>query len=63
MENKSKYYVVKNKNLAITISYLLNTPFYTYDDLYEKGKKIYSFEDTVKFREILTLVMNTRNNK
>lgn len=63
MERKveSKYYVMKNKNFAITVSYLLNRPFYTFDDRFEEGKKVYSFLDDEKFREILTLTSNTRS--
>ena len=57
---KNKYYIMKNKNMAITISFLLNKPFYTFDDRFEKGKKVYSFEDNEKFREILTLVSKIR---
>ncbi|MBP1889786.1 hypothetical protein J2Z53_001369 [Clostridium moniliforme] len=57
---KKKYYVLKNKNMAITISFLLNKPFYTFDDRFNEGKKVYSFEDDDKFREILTLVSKIR---
>lgn len=57
----NKYYIMKNKNMAITISFLLNKPFFTFDDRFEEGKKVYSFEDNDKFREILTLVSKLRN--
>ncbi|EPB8168461.1 hypothetical protein [Clostridium perfringens] len=56
-----KYYVMKNKNMAIAVSFLLGKPFYTFDDRFNKGKKVYSFEDNDKFREILTLVSTIRN--
>lgn len=56
-----KYYIMKNKNMAITISFLLGRSFYTFDDRFNEGKKVYSFIDDDKFREILTLVSNVRN--
>lgn len=62
MDNK-KYYVIKNKNLAITVSYLLNKSFFTFDDRFNLGKKVYSFEDTQQFRDILTLIKSLRTNK
>lgn len=57
-----KYYVMKNKNMAITISFLLGRSFYTFDDRFNEGRKVYSFIDDDKFREILTLVSNLRNS-
>ncbi|NSB12101.1 hypothetical protein [Clostridium beijerinckii] len=60
---RKDYYIINNKNLAITISTLLNEDFYTFDDNREgrEGKKCYSFKNTDRFREILSLVNNTRN--
>jgi len=58
------FYIINNKNLAITISTLLNEDFYVFDDK-RKGhedKKCYSFKNTNRFKEILTLVNSTRNN-
>jgi len=57
------FYVINNKNLAICLSVLLSEDFYTFDDKREghEGKKCYSFKNTNRFREILTLVNNTRN--
>lgn len=59
------FYIINNKNLAITISTLLGEDFYTFDDNREgrKGNKCYSFKNTDRFREILTLINNTRNNR
>ena len=57
-----KYYFMKNKNMAITISFLLGRSFYTFDDRFNEGRKVYSFIDDDKFREILTLVSNLRNS-
>lgn len=58
------FYVINNKNLAITISTLLNEDFLVFDDKREgyEGKKCYSFKNTDKFREVLTMVNNTRKN-
>ena len=35
----NKYYVMKNKNMAITISYILGRDFYVYDDRNNKNIK------------------------
>ncbi|UYZ34177.1 hypothetical protein OD350_18200 [Clostridium beijerinckii] len=61
---EKEFYIINNKNLAITISTLLNEDFLTFDDKRKgkEGKKCYSFKNTEKFRKILTLVNNTRNN-
>ena len=56
----NKYYVMKNKNMAIAISYILGRDFYTYDDRNNKNIKCYSFLDDEKFREVLTLVSKKR---
>lgn len=59
MENK-KYYVLDNKYMADAISYLLGRRYYIFNDKYNKDKKIYSFKDDMRFREVLTLVYDTR---
>lgn len=56
----NKYYVMKNKNMAIAISYILGRDFYVYDDRNNKNIKCYSFLDDEKFREVLTLVSKKR---
>ena len=56
----NKYYVMKNKNMAIAISYILGRDFYTDDDRNNKNIKCYSFLDDEKFREVLTLVSKKR---
>lgn len=58
---KKKYYVMKNKNMAIAISFILGRDFYIFDDRENKLVKCYSFLDDDKFREVLTLVSNKRN--
>lgn len=55
-----KTYIVKNKNLALAISYIINEDFYTYEDKYNEGKKIYSFLKTQKFEEVLTIMTNLK---
>jgi hypothetical protein len=57
---ESKTYIVKNKNLALAISYIINQDFYTYDDRFNEGKKVYSFIKTKKFEDVLTLVTNLK---
>ncbi|WP_224033929.1 hypothetical protein [Clostridium gelidum] len=53
---------MESKNLAITVSYLLQEPFYIFDNKFDSTKKVYSFKDNDKFRKILTLVRNVKNN-
>ncbi|AMN35502.1 hypothetical protein N2W42_001349 [Clostridium perfringens] len=62
MREKSRYYKIDNKNMAIALSFLLNREFYTFDDKFREGKEIYSFVDDAKFREVLTLACNIRRN-
>ena len=57
---EKQYYPIRNKNLAITISWLLGEDFLTFDDKFNEGKKYYSFRNTEKFQEILTLVSEIR---
>lgn len=57
---KNKTYIVENKNLALAISYIINENFYTFDDRYNEGKKIYSFLKTEKFEEVLTIMTNLK---
>lgn len=59
------YYIINNKNLAITLSYLLKQDYYTYDDTRQgrEGKKLYSFKNTNEFKKVLTLINDIRNNK
>lgn len=62
---KREFYIVDNKNLAIAVSYMLGEDFFTFDDKREgrEGKKCYSFKNTDRFREILTLIFDTRNRR
>jgi hypothetical protein len=59
-----EYYAIENKNLAITLSYMLGEDFYTYDDTRKnrEGKKLYSFRNTDRFKEIMKLVFDVKNN-
>lgn len=59
------FYVINNKNLAICLSTLLKEDFFTFDDKRQghEGKKCYSFRNTDRFREILTLVNGIRSNQ
>jgi hypothetical protein len=54
------YYILKNKGLAISISYLIGKSFYTYDDKFKQGKKVYSFEYTEEFKKALTTLTSLR---
>lgn len=55
-----KTYIIENKNLALAISYIISEDFYTFDDRYNEGKKIYSFLKTKKFEEVLTIMTNLK---
>lgn len=58
--NDSKVYIVENKALAFAISYIISEDFYTYDDRYNEGKKIYSFLKTEKFKKAYPILTNLR---
>lgn len=51
-----KYYIISNKALAITISYIIGEDFYTFDDRFNEYKKVYSFNNTFKFKQALTKI-------
>ena len=48
-----KYFYVKDKNKAITISYLLKEDFMTFNDYKYKGRKIYSFVRSERLNRVL----------
>lgn len=56
----SKVYIIESKALAIAISYVIGEDFYTYDDRFNKGKKIYSFLKTEKFKKALKIVLDLK---
>lgn len=64
MDKEKEFYIIRNKNLAITISYLLNENFYTFDDtrVGMEGKKIYSFKNSNKLKNILNMIFDIKNN-
>jgi hypothetical protein len=56
----NKVYIIENKALAMAISYIIQEDFFTYDDRYNEGKKIYSFLKTEKFQKVLPILTNLR---
>ena len=57
--NKNKYYIIKSKGMATTISYLLGgKKYYTMNG--KNGEKIYSFEYDDEFQTMLDLVKSLR---
>lgn len=54
------YYILNNKALALAISYIINEDYYTYDNKFEEGKKVYSFKNTDNFKKALTILTNLR---
>ncbi|WP_303188437.1 hypothetical protein [Clostridium saudiense] len=57
MNQNSKYYIIKDKDIAVTIETLTGQHPYAYENKYEKGKFVYSFINDEKFKEIFKLVM------
>lgn len=57
-----KYKTIKNKNLAITLAYMTGQEFLTYNNRYDNTKKVYSFENTNRFQDAYTIVMNFKKN-
>lgn len=55
-----EFYVLNNKALAMGISYAINEDYYTYDDRFKEGGKVYSFRNTDKFRKALYMLMDLR---
>lgn len=58
MKNTSKYYIIKNKDIATTIEVLTGQHPFTYPNKFEEGSFVYSFVNDEKFREIYDLVMD-----
>lgn len=50
---KREYYVIRNKALANMLGFLLKEDYYTFDDKFDKNKKIYTFKNTEKLKECL----------
>ena len=55
MENK-KYYIIKDKQVAITMETLLGRRPYAYENKFVKGEYVYSFENDTKFQKVFALV-------
>jgi hypothetical protein len=62
MENR-EYYIIESYSLAKTMSYLLNKPFYRFNNKFDDTKKVYSFEDNEEFRKVLTLVYKIKHKQ
>lgn len=61
MEKKErKYYWITDKYLADCIKYISHENYFTYDDRYNKGEKIYSFKNTFKVKKALEIILNTK---
>lgn len=61
-----KYYLIRNKALALAIAYTTGEKFYTYDDKFENNKKVYSFKYTDNFKVAFNEICNLKdklNNK
>lgn len=44
-----EYCVIRNKALACAIAFATNEKYFTYEDKYDKTKKVYSFKRTNRF--------------
>ena len=65
MENK-KYYIVTNKDMAITLKMLTRQEPYIYPNKFEKDQYVWSFRNDKVFQKTLTIVLNLiaeNNNK
>lgn len=60
MENE--YYFINKKSLAVTISYIGGIPYKELPDRSKEGKSRFRFVYDDKFKRVLTLVNNLRNN-
>lgn len=56
--SNKKYYIVTNKDIAITMETLLGRRPYTYPNKFVEGEFVYSFVNDAKFKRIFDLVMN-----
>ncbi len=61
--NCKEYYITESYSLAKTMSYLLNKPFFRYDNKFDETKKVYSFKDDEEFRKVLTLVYKIKHKQ
>ena len=59
-KHEHKYYIIKSKGMAVTLSYLLGGKQYYTMDGYEEGKQVYSFEYDAEFQAMLDLVKSIR---
>jgi len=58
MENK--YWITKNKNLAVTLSYILGRKLFVLDDKFDPTQKCYSFINDEKFQSVIAGVYDLR---
>jgi len=54
-----KYYIVQSDNYAKTIHFLSGIPYYTFPDKKNDGGIVYSFENSEKLQEVLSLINKT----
>lgn len=57
--NKS-YYKIRNKFLANSLSWITGQSYYVIDDKDDSNNKAYSFEQTDKLMEALTIMNDTK---
>lgn len=58
MENK--YWITKNKNLAVTLSYILGRKLFILDDKFDPAQKCYSFVNDEKFQLVIAGIYDLR---
>ncbi|MDU1068162.1 hypothetical protein [Clostridium sp.] len=59
--DKEKYYFIKGKNKAITISYLLCEDFKIVDDRFDSNNKFYVFKKSNRLFEVMSKMKNIKN--
>lgn len=55
MKNTSKYYIIKNEDMAITLRMLTQSDPYIYPNKFKSGEFVYSFINDEAFKEALEI--------
>lgn len=61
MRKERKYYIIKNRNMMITLSHITGQKPFEYEDNNDKTKKVWSFINDENFKEAMTVVNELMN--
>lgn len=56
------YYVIKKKELAITLNFITGERYYVWDDKENENKKVYSFKNTERFQKAFAEISALKKN-